>query len=77
MYSFLLLYFKLKNVKVNILFWNVVEILGWLFVFLLEYEVIVLFVLFKVLYIVILVMFDVRVVVLYLIIICFFIEFGI
>lgn len=70
----MLLYFRFESVKVRILFRNVVIRFELLFVFLLEYIVIVLFVLLNVLYMVILLMFDDRVFVLYLIVIGFFIE---
>lgn len=76
MYSPSSLHFKLKNVKVNIPPWNVTEISERLFVFPLEYEAIVSFVPFKVLYTAILAMFDVRVVVLHSIITCFPTEPG-
>lgn len=70
----MLLYFRFESVKVRILFRNVVIRFELLFVFLLEYIVIVLFLLLNVLYMVILLMFDDRVFVLYLIVIGFFIE---
>lgn len=79
MYSPSSLHFKLKNVKVNIPPWNVTEISERLFVLLLfplEYEAIVSFVPFKVLYTAILAMFDVRVVVSHSIIACFPTEPG-